>query len=53
MNFPLFFGNFQSQSFFPSPSTLDLCKDLIFEQIVNVSYPDFFGDLNPLYILNH
>ncbi len=53
MNFPLFFGNFLSQFFIPSPSTIDLSKDMIFEHVVFESNHNFVGDLNPLYILNH
>jgi hypothetical protein len=51
MNFPLFFENFLSKSFFPSPSTIDLCKDMIFDY--NESNNNFDMDLNRLYILNH
>ena len=53
MNFPLFFENFLSQSFFPSPSTIDLRKDMIFEHILDETNPNFSEDLNRLYIFNH
>ena len=52
MNFQLFIENLLSKSFFPSPSTIDLRKDMIFEHIDYESNHNFDMDLNRLYILN-
>ena len=52
MNFQLFIENLLSKSFFPSPSTIDLRKDMIFAYIHYEPNHNYIGDLNPLYILN-